>query len=128
MLKYRWTIKTSHESLYRESEISKIDEHLVNVLMKLVLRLNDATFRPFFSQLVELGYLSKDGEGLEKSILCATSLYSFLEALFEELKVKQKSSYKHKVLTFFSLMLLATLAISWSSLKKFSILVRILAR
>ncbi|KAK4545328.1 hypothetical protein LTR36_003508 [Oleoguttula mirabilis] len=56
------------------------------IALDMTLKLNDATFRPFFIRLVEwatVGLPKKDARG---RVLRATSLYSFAHTLFEQLK------------------------------------------
>ncbi|CAK4031147.1 U3 small nucleolar RNA-associated 10 [Lecanosticta acicola] len=62
-----------------------IFDSINNTTMDAVLKLNDATFRPFFLRLGEWAFTGsgKDRQGL---IYKATSLYSFAFAFFEQLK------------------------------------------
>lgn len=61
--------------------------HLVNgVALDMTLKLNDATFRPFFIRLVEWALNTLPKSDAEGRRLRATSLYSFALALFEQLK------------------------------------------
>ena len=67
---------------YDNKDIEQLDSALVNSIIAMVLKLNDATFRPFFVQLV-------DQEGpLATQPQRAVTFYNFLAAFFDKLKVR----------------------------------------
>ncbi|CCT61167.1 hypothetical protein [Plenodomus lingam JN3] len=69
---------------FDEEELEQLDDTLVDSVVAMVLKLNDATFRPFFIQLV-------DQEGPQRSI----TFYKFLAVFFDKFKsiVTTYSSY-----------------------------------
>ncbi|KAL1304560.1 hypothetical protein AAFC00_003536 [Neodothiora populina] len=78
-----------------DAEVIGLEEQRNNLTLDAIMKLNDATFRPFFMRLVTWA-----AEGLPKKdqpgrLLRLTSLYSFLGRFFEALKsvVTSYSSY-----------------------------------
>lgn len=74
-------------------QIHRIEETINAVALKMIYKLNDAAFRPIFSQLVEWSVsLSKDPEGKNLRLL---SIYGFMLSFFGGLKsiVTSYSSY-----------------------------------
>ncbi|EME47404.1 hypothetical protein DOTSEDRAFT_50810 [Dothistroma septosporum NZE10] len=83
----RKLLPTAHEPSHYDGLFDFID----SVTMDTVLKLNDATFRPFFLRLGEwVGQLPEDREG---TICRHTSLYSFAGTLFDQLKSLVTSYY-----------------------------------
>ncbi|KAK5129471.1 hypothetical protein LTR08_003231 [Meristemomyces frigidus] len=69
-----------------EDDYTEVFTVVDRIALDVTLKLNDATFRPFFIRLVEwttTGLSKKDAKG---RILRAASLYSFAHLLFEQLK------------------------------------------
>lgn len=69
-----------------EDDYTEVFAQVDIIALDMTLKLNDATFRPFFIRLVEwatAGLPKKDARG---RVLRATSLYSFAHVLFEQLK------------------------------------------
>ncbi|KAF4550789.1 BP28CT (NUC211) domain-containing protein [Elsinoe fawcettii] len=75
-----------------EAEIGVLDSHRDSIMMKAIMKLNDATFRPFFASLVE--WATEESEE-EPSTQRQLSLYNFLGTFFDTLKslVTSYSSY-----------------------------------
>ncbi|KAH7389982.1 hypothetical protein BKA66DRAFT_414358 [Pyrenochaeta sp. MPI-SDFR-AT-0127] len=80
----RSTIGSQEEQSFEEEEVEQLDSILVESVIDMVLKLNDATFRPFFVQLV-------DQEGPRGAI----TFYKFLAGFFDKFKsiVTSYSSY-----------------------------------
>ena len=80
---------TFADEAHTDVETDRLQQLLDNVnriALDVVLKLNDATFRPMFGRLVEWavnGLPKRDASG---TILRCTSLYSFTLTLFEQLK------------------------------------------
>lgn len=74
---------------FEEEEIEQLDNTLIESVISMVLKLNDATFRPFFVQLVD-----QEGPQTIKPQRAIT-FYKFLEAFFNNFKsiVTSYSSY-----------------------------------
>jgi U3 small nucleolar RNA-associated protein 10 len=68
---------------FDDDEIEQLEGTLVEAILGMTLKLNDATFRPFFAQLVDLAAAS------------SVTFYRFLAAFFEKFKsiVTSYSSY-----------------------------------
>ncbi|KAF2845238.1 hypothetical protein T440DRAFT_502600 [Plenodomus tracheiphilus IPT5] len=77
------------EQHFEEEEIEQLDNTLVESVVAMVLKLNDATFRPFFVQLVD-----QEGPQTAKPQRAIT-FYKFLAAFFDNFKsiVTSYSSY-----------------------------------
>jgi len=68
-------------------------EHLINeAAIAMTMKLNDAVFRPFFIRLVDWASKSLPKKDVTGRRLRATSLFVFLGALFDKLKVCFPSS------------------------------------
>jgi len=71
---------------YEEEEVSRVEAIANDVAIKMIYKLNDSTFRPFFINLVEwatTGLPKKDATG---RMLRLTTFYAFLSHFFETLK------------------------------------------
>ncbi|GAM90762.1 hypothetical protein ANO11243_088070 [Dothideomycetidae sp. 11243] len=69
--------------------LDELDKSRDAVMMKTILKLNDATFRPFFVQLVEWAMEDTDradGSAAQGKLQRAASLYGFLSTFFSTLK------------------------------------------
>lgn len=97
---------TLQSAVVGETEMTSLEEQRDSLTLDAIMRLNDATFRPFFMRLVQWA-----AEGLPKSdlsgrVLRLTSLYKFLARFFETLKVRTciRNLVSHfRLLTFYSL-------------------------
>jgi len=89
LFKLRHAIDSQTEQEFDDEEIEQLDGTLVDSALAMVLKLNDATFRPFFVQLVEQE--GPTGATPEYAI----TFYRFLAAFFEKFKsiVTSYSSY-----------------------------------
>jgi U3 small nucleolar RNA-associated protein 10 len=68
-----------------DEEMSQLEDTLIESCIAMVLKLSDATFRPFFIQLV-------DQEGpLPTKLSRSVTFYKFLAALFDKFKVRSPS-------------------------------------
>ncbi|KAI8932600.1 hypothetical protein NX059_010104 [Plenodomus lindquistii] len=78
-----------NENKLADDEIEQLDNTLVDSVVAMVLKLNDATFRPFFVQLVD----QESAENMKPQ--CSITFYKFLAAFFETFKsiVTSYSSY-----------------------------------
>jgi U3 small nucleolar RNA-associated protein 10 len=80
LFKLRQTIDSEEEQEYEDDEVEQLDNTLNESALSMVLKLNDATFRPFFVQLL-------DQEGPMKSKPeYAITFYNFLAAFFDKFK------------------------------------------
>ncbi|KAF2828264.1 hypothetical protein CC86DRAFT_320947 [Ophiobolus disseminans] len=88
LFKLRQSIDSQEEQEFDVEEIEQLDGTLVDSALAMVLKLNDATFRPFFVQLV-------DQEGPTGVTQHAITFYRFLAAFFDKFKsiVTSYSSY-----------------------------------
>ncbi|KAH6644814.1 armadillo-type protein [Boeremia exigua] len=85
----RTAIGLQKDAEYDEEEVEQLENTLVESVVAMVLKLNDATFRPFFVQLVDQeGPVSAQPER-------AITFYRFLAAFFDKFKsiVTTYSSY-----------------------------------
>lgn len=60
---------------FDDDEVEQLEGTLVEAILSMTLKLNDATFRPFFVQLVDLAAAS------------SVTFYKFLTAFFDKFKV-----------------------------------------
>jgi U3 small nucleolar RNA-associated protein 10 len=89
LFKLRQNIDAQEEKDFEDEEVEQLDGTLVDSALAMVLKLNDATFRPFFVQLVEQeGPMSATPEH-------SITFYRFLAAFFDKFKsiVTSYSSY-----------------------------------
>ncbi|KAF4545397.1 Ssu processome component [Lasiodiplodia theobromae] len=77
------------------SEINELEEQINAVALTMVMKLNDASFRPFFVRLVEWAASALPKKEARGRTLRATSLFVFLGAFFDKLRsiVTSYSSY-----------------------------------
>lgn len=74
-----------------EEELEQLELTLIDSVISMVLKLSDATFRPFFVQLV-------DQEGpLSSKPQQAVTFYKFLGAFFDKFKVRLALSFPIKM-------------------------------
>ncbi|KAK8190104.1 U3 small nucleolar RNA-associated protein 10 [Phyllosticta capitalensis] len=76
-------------------EVAEIEQQINAVAITTVMKLNDATFRPFFVRLVEWASSGLPKKEVRGRMLRATSLFVFLDTFFDKLKsiVTGYSSY-----------------------------------
>lgn len=71
----------SQSAPFEEDEVEQLDTTLIESVIAMVLKLNDATFRPFFAQLVD------QQAPIGNNPQCAITFYTFLAAFFDKFKV-----------------------------------------
>jgi U3 small nucleolar RNA-associated protein 10 len=89
LFKLRQAIDSEEEQEFDDEEVEQLDNTLDESALAMVLKLNDATFRPFFVQLV-------DQEGsMSSNPSHSITFYKFLAAFFDKFKsiVTSYSSY-----------------------------------
>ncbi|RMY79346.1 hypothetical protein D0863_00103 [Hortaea werneckii] len=69
-----------------EEDSDEVFELVDKIALDVVMKLNDATFRPFFIRLVEWATSDLPKSDSSGRVSRATSLYSFANSLFEQLK------------------------------------------
>jgi hypothetical protein len=74
-------IASQKEEEFDAEEVEQLESTLIDSVVAMVLKLNDATFRPFFAQLVE-----QEGPS-GASPAGAITFYKFLAAFFDKFKV-----------------------------------------
>ena len=85
----RTAVGSQKEADYDDEEVEQLENTLVESVVAMVLKLNDATFRPFFVQLVDQeGVVSAQPER-------AITFYRFLAAFFDKFKVRPRSLLLH---------------------------------
>lgn len=72
----REAVESQKDETFDDEEIQQLDSTLVESVIAMVLKLNDATFRPFFAQLV-------DQEETRRNV----TFYKFLAGFFDKFKV-----------------------------------------
>ncbi|KAH8728106.1 U3 small nucleolar RNA-associated protein 10 [Phaeosphaeriaceae sp. PMI808] len=89
LFRLRQAIDSQEEQEFDEDEIDHLDKLVNDSALAMVMKLNDATFRPFFVQLVD-----QEGPITAKPEYTIT-FYRFLDAFFEKFKsiVTSYSSY-----------------------------------
>ncbi|KAH7044631.1 hypothetical protein B0J12DRAFT_184176 [Macrophomina phaseolina] len=77
------------------TEIDELEKQINSVALTMVMKLNDASFRPFFVRLVEWAATALPKKEVRGRMLRATSLFVFLGAFFDKLRsiVTSYSSY-----------------------------------
>src|SRR4051812_25298897 len=70
------------EDVYELSEVDDAESQLTEVALAMTLKLNDATFRPFFIRFVEWAASELPKKDKTGRVLRCTSLFVFLGALF----------------------------------------------
>jgi U3 small nucleolar RNA-associated protein 10 len=78
----RTAVSSQKEAEYDDEEVEQLENTLVESALAMVLKLNDATFRPFFVQLVDQE--GPVGAKPERAI----TFYRFLAAFFDKFKVR----------------------------------------
>jgi U3 small nucleolar RNA-associated protein 10 len=73
---------------YDEAQIQKIEQQIIDAIVAMILKLNDATFRPLFIKLVEWMSKKLPKSDVTGRTLRGISFYRFVGALFERLKVR----------------------------------------
>ncbi|KAL0259357.1 snoRNA-binding rRNA-processing protein utp10 [Diplodia seriata] len=68
------------------TEINELEEQINSVALTMVMKLNDASFRPFFVRLVEWAAAALPKKEARGRMLRATSLFVFLDAFFDKLR------------------------------------------
>ncbi|KKY13464.1 putative ssu processome component [Diplodia seriata] len=68
------------------TEINELEEQINAVALTMVMKLNDASFRPFFVRLVEWAAAALPKKEARGRMLRATSLFVFLDAFFDKLR------------------------------------------
>ena len=87
----RTAVSSQREAEYDEEEVEQLENTLVESVVAMVLKLNDATFRPFFVQLVDQeGPVSAKPER-------AITFYRFLASFFDKFKVRLPHSFSYYV-------------------------------
>ncbi|KAF2222501.1 armadillo-type protein [Elsinoe ampelina] len=73
----------SEEESLDDEELDDLDKRRDAIMMRTIMKLNDATFRPFFASLVEWATEDSDEEAqIDRQL----SLYTFLATFFDTLK------------------------------------------
>lgn len=75
------------EDSYEEDEIEVVEDAVNEVAIKMIYKLNDATFRPVFVKLLDWATATSSKKDSNASLYRLTSWYSFLHSFFESLKV-----------------------------------------
>ena len=84
----REAIEVQAEEEFDDDEVEQLDSILVEAVIAMILKLNDAIFRPFFVRLV-------DQEGpLPAKPQRAITFYKFLAAFFDKFKVYRPSTHR----------------------------------
>ena len=76
------------DETYEEDEVEDVETHANDVAIKMIYKLNDTIFRPFFIELTEWathGLPEKDKLG---KMMRLTAFYKFLGTFFGTLKVR----------------------------------------
>jgi U3 small nucleolar RNA-associated protein 10 len=82
VFRLRDTVDSENKEEVDDEEVEQLESTLIESVIAMVLKLSDATFRPFFVQLV-------DQEGpLPTKLQRATTFYKFLAAFFDKFKVR----------------------------------------
>lgn len=76
-----------HEQ-YTDTQVEQIEQRVTEAVIAMILKLNDASFRPLFVQLVEWTVKKLPKTDTDGRTLRAISFYRFLCAFFERLKVR----------------------------------------
>ena len=123
----RRQLSTQSDTSY--AELADLEQQRDNLTLDAIMRLNDATFRPFFMRLVQWatdGLSKQDAQG---RVLRLSSLYEFLAKFFETLKVSHifRDHNVHILTCTSSLSSLATLVTSWSKPQKHSTMSSLMA-
>ncbi|KAF1811785.1 hypothetical protein P152DRAFT_474507 [Eremomyces bilateralis CBS 781.70] len=79
-----FNLRASRSRNTRPAEIQKLENLAVDVAMDMTMKVNDSTFRPFFSQMIEWGNAPLEGD--EVRIARWTTVFRFIETLFASLK------------------------------------------
>jgi U3 small nucleolar RNA-associated protein 10 len=92
---HRRLTATNDEEQYNPEAVDRVESIYNDFAISVILKLNDATFRPFFVRLVEWA-TSLSTKEVRGRALRATVLYKFLTVLFGRLKVRIQSLHvKH---------------------------------
>lgn len=72
---------------YSMEDLEQTEDHINKTVISMIMKMNDAAFRPFFVRLVDwatTGLSKKDKEGRTMRL---NTLFTFLQSFFGELKV-----------------------------------------
>ena len=82
------------EDSYEDDEIEAVEDAVNEVAIKMIYKLNDATFRPVFIKFLDWATASSSKKDAKTRLYRQTTWYSFLHSFFETLKVSFfKQSY-----------------------------------
>ena len=84
---------------YTEDEIAKIEGAINDSAIAMVYKLNDATFRPYFTRALDWATTLPDRKDSKGKTLRRTTLYTFLLKFFDTLKVSWTSNLSILMLT-----------------------------
>jgi U3 small nucleolar RNA-associated protein 10 len=102
LLQSSFDIRSLHEasdsSTEDEDDLAQMDVLVNSAAMSVVLKLNDATFRPFYNSLIEWAMTPTLRKHRARTVARCTSVYSFTFTLFEQLK-SLVTSYAGSLLT-----------------------------
>ena len=79
---FRGALNPNADDAFEDDEVEQLESSLIDSVIGMVLKLNDATFRPFFAQLVDQAS-SSPKSNQSRSI----TFFKFLEAFNEKFKV-----------------------------------------
>lgn len=82
-----FSLRSSQTIGFGEEDLEQLEDTLVESVVAMVLKLNDATFRPFFVQLVD-----QEGPVDSSKPERAITFYRFLAAFFDKFKVRPSPS------------------------------------
>ncbi|KAI9818592.1 MAG: snoRNA-binding rRNA-processing protein utp10 [Thelocarpon impressellum] len=95
ILDLRRTIASDGADAFATMEVVEVEKVANDVAINIILKMNDTTFRPIFSQVIERAGGRQSKKDTRTRTLRLTSLYTFLYTFFDTLKsiVTSYSSY-----------------------------------
>lgn len=75
------------EESYEEDEIEAVEGAVNEVAIKMIYKLNDASFRPVFVKLLDWATATSSKKSSQAKLYRQTTWYSFLHSFFDTLKV-----------------------------------------
>ena len=79
---------------YEDDEVDQIEQSVNDVAIKMIYKLNDASFRPMFVKMLDWATTAINGKERKGKIYRQITWYTFLRTFFETLQVRDLDSFK----------------------------------
>ena len=90
ILDLRTTVGSSDTTTINAKDIRGLEHDTHEVAIQLILKMNDTTFRPIFTELVDRAASRPSKNDRRAQVMRLLDLFGFLLAFFDSLKVDQR--------------------------------------